>query len=211
MSCYLQIRIVWLLFLLHPLYVLFLPFVPVCISGIIWKTSGVGGYPYLIPGFIGIASGFSSFRTMLLQPLLCWGMLSLILYFLGVLPRKQFRFPQRFFCYFLRWLYVFAINSIFVIYYTYWLVYVEESRHFRNKGNLIIAYNLFMYICILFASILFSVLSLYSSVILSCIFLYVLCLYLVLVLEWYCIHRNVGVFLLFSFFFLSFFVYLEML
>lgn len=138
-------------------------------------------------------------------------MLSLILYFLGVLPRKQFRFPQRFFCYLLRWLYVFAINSIFVIYYTYWLVYVEASWHFRNKGNLIITYNLFMYICILFASILLGVLSLYSSVILSCIFLYVLCLYLVWVLEWYCIHRSVGVFLLFSFFFLSFFVYLEML
>lgn len=45
---------------------------------------------------------------------------------------------------------IFVFKSICVVYYIYWLAYVETSLYFRENPNLVMVDNIF-YICLYFA------------------------------------------------------------
>lgn len=86
---------------------------------------------------------------------------------------------------------VFVFKSIYIVYYMYWLTYDEPSRHFSNKANLVIVYNLFD-VC------LYSVCnfkkhfeSIYSWGLLVCSFPLIVTVFIVSVLKWYWLRLGV--------------------
>lgn len=131
------------------------PIVPASVLSTMLKSSGANGYPCLVPDFNRIASCFPPFGMMLalgfsykaftievcslqsysLQDFYHKGMLDLVNGFICIYWNEYMIFVFYFMC---------------VIYYIYWLAYIESSLHLRNKTNLFIVDNLFWCIFIQF-------------------------------------------------------------
>lgn len=77
---------------------------------------------------------------------LCWGILRVAIDSLVCLSWRYVDF-----FYFLQLLddhVVYVFKSIYVVNYICWLVYVELSLHFMDRGNLVMMYNPFWYISV---------------------------------------------------------------
>lgn len=94
---------------------------------------------------------------------------------------------------------IFVFQLIYLIYYIYWLGYVERSLHVQDKVNMVRVEIFLMYACILFARILLRlfVFMFIGDIALSFL-LFIFYLYMVLILEWYWFPwRSLGVLPLF--------------
>ena len=136
------------------------------------NSSGKSGQPCLVPDFRGNVLNFSPFRVYV-----CCGFIIYNFYdaevcsfyacFLeGFYHKLMLNFAKGFLCIYWNNHMVFIFQFVNVVYHIDWFVNIEEILHSWDKAHLVMMYDLFHMLLILFARILLRFLHLCSSVLL---------------------------------------------
>jgi hypothetical protein len=127
-SYHLHIGIIWLLLSLFESF-LFLSLVLLLCSSTMLNKSGESKQPCFVPDFRRNGFSFSPFGMMLAVGLSH----SFYSYFLqSFYHERMLNFFKSFFCIYWDNLVIFVLDSVYVVYYIYWFMYVELSLHPKN-------------------------------------------------------------------------------